>query len=166
MDGRFTAFLISASGMTRGDRVPEVACGTGVSTIAFAERCMAAVGLEIRADAMARARLDALTRKVGNASFVAGELERMPLTDGSFTGAICRFSFHHFVHPERIFAEMARVVAHNGWMVVSDMTASNDPDQAGSSITGWSGSVTRPTPARSRPRSSSGCSPSTASASR
>jgi SAM-dependent methyltransferase len=130
MDGRFTAFLISASGMTRDDRVLEVACGTGVATIAFAERCKAAVGLEIRADAMARARLDALTRNVSNASFVTSELERMPLADASFTGAICRFSFHHFTHPERIFAEMARVVAPAGWIVVSDMTASDDPDQA------------------------------------
>jgi ubiquinone/menaquinone biosynthesis C-methylase UbiE len=130
MDSRFTAFLISASGMTRSDRVLEVACGTGVSTVAFAERCKAAVGLEIRAGAMARARLDALNRKVGNASFVTGELERMPLADGSFSGAICRFSFHHFVHPERVFAEMARVVAPTGWMVVSDMTASDDPEQA------------------------------------
>ena len=130
MDGRFTAFLISASGMTRADRVLEVACGTGASTIAFAERCKAAVGLEIRADAMARARLDALARSVGNASFVTGELERMPLADASFTGAICRFSFHHFVNPERVFAEMARVVAPTGWMVVSDMTASNDAEQA------------------------------------
>ena len=130
MDGRFTAFLISASGMTRADRVLEVACGTGASTIAFAERCRAAVGLEIRADAMAQARLEALARKIANASFVTGELERMPLADGAFTGAICRFSFHHFVHPERVFAEMARVVAPAGWMVVSDMTASGDPDQA------------------------------------
>jgi ubiquinone/menaquinone biosynthesis C-methylase UbiE len=130
MDSRFTAFLISASGMTRDDRVLEVACGTGASTIAFAERCKAAVGLEIRADAMARARLDALNRKVANASFVTGELERMPLADGSFTGAICRFSFHHIVNPERVFAEMARVVAANGWMVVSDMTASDDPEEA------------------------------------
>jgi ubiquinone/menaquinone biosynthesis C-methylase UbiE len=130
IDGRFTAFLISASGMTRADRVLEVACGTGASTIAFAERCKAAVGLEIRADAMARARLDALNRNVGNASFVVGELERMPLVDASFTGAICRFSFHHFVSPPRVFAEMARVVAPTGWMVVSDMTASDDPDQA------------------------------------
>jgi len=130
MDNRFTAFLISASGVTRDDRVLEIACGTGAATIAFAERCKAAVGLEIRADAMVRARLDALTRKVGNASFVTGELERMPLADSSFTGAICRFSFHHIVNPQRVFAEMARVVAPAGWMVVSDMTASDDPDQA------------------------------------
>jgi SAM-dependent methyltransferase len=130
MDGRFIAFLISASGMTRQDRVLEVACGTGGATMAFAERCQAAVGLEIRADAMAFAHSIALERKIANATFVTGELERMPLADGSFTGALCRFSFHHFANPERIFAEMSRVVARDGWMVVSDMTASEDPDQA------------------------------------
>src|ERR1700734_2015424 len=104
VDSRFTVFLISASGMTWDDRVLEVACGTGTATIAFAERCKFAVGLETRADAMARARATALTRQVANVSFVAGELERMPLADGAFTGALCRFSFHHFVNPELVFA--------------------------------------------------------------
>jgi ubiquinone/menaquinone biosynthesis C-methylase UbiE len=130
MDERFTAFLISASGMTRKDRVLEVACGTGVATMAFARRCKESVGLEIRADAMARARKTALEHKVGNAFFVTGELERMPLANSSFNGGLCRFSFHHFANPRKVFAEMSRVVAKDGWMVVSDMTASEDPDQA------------------------------------
>lgn len=130
MDQRFIAFLISASGMTRDDRVLEVACGTGAGTMAFAARCQASVGLEIHADAMAYARKEALKREIGNASFVTGELERMPFTDGSFTGALCRFSFHHCVNPERVFAEMSRVVARDGWMTVSDMTASEDAGQA------------------------------------
>jgi ubiquinone/menaquinone biosynthesis C-methylase UbiE len=130
MDERFTAFLISASSMTRKDRVLEVACGTGGATMAFARRCKVAVGLEISADAMARARKTALERKVANALFVTGELERMPLANGSFDGGLCRFSFHHFANPGRVFAEMSRVVAKDGWVVVSDMTASEDPDQA------------------------------------
>src|SRR5271155_2208671 len=79
MDPRFIAFLISASGMTRNDRVLEIACGTGAATIAFAERCGAAVGLDVRADALAWGLRQALERKVANASFVAGEMERMPL---------------------------------------------------------------------------------------
>ena len=94
--------------------------------MAFARRCKAAVGLEIRADAMARARKTALERKIANALFVTGELERMPLADGSFNGGLCRFSFHHFANPRQVFAEMSRVVARDGWMVVSDMTASED----------------------------------------
>jgi ubiquinone/menaquinone biosynthesis C-methylase UbiE len=130
MDERFIAFLISASGITRKDRVLEVACGTGGAATAFAQRCKLAVGLEIRADAMVRARVTALERKVANALFVTGELERMPLADGLFDGALCRFSFHHFVNPMKVFAEMSRVVAKDGWMVVADMTASEDPNQA------------------------------------
>jgi SAM-dependent methyltransferase len=62
--------------------------------------------------------------------FTLGELERMPFCDGAFTGAACRFSFHHFVNPARVFAEMSRVVAANGWMIIADMTASEDPAKA------------------------------------
>lgn len=127
---KFIAFLVSTAGAGRDDRVLDTACGTGALTRAFAERCGSAVGIDIMAPALARARAEAHRRGLDNAGFTLGELERMPFGDGHFTGAACRFSFHHFVNPERVFAEMARVTARSGWMVIADMTSSEDPDKA------------------------------------
>jgi len=127
---KFLAFMVSISAADQNDRVLDVACGVGSGTLAFAERCASAVGIDVVAEPLARARLDAIARKIENAEFVLGELERLPFATGSFTGATCRFSFHHFVRPERIFAEMARVVAPGGWSVIADIASSEDPEKA------------------------------------
>ena len=61
---------------------------------------------------------------------MVGEVERMAFRDAAFDAAVCRFAFHHFTNPARVFAEMARVVGPRGWMVVVDVTASEDPAEA------------------------------------
>jgi ubiquinone/menaquinone biosynthesis C-methylase UbiE len=127
---KFIAFLVSTAGATRQDRVLDVACGTGAMTLAFADRCGSSVGIDVVARALTQARAEASGRGLANADFALGELERMPFAGGSFTGAACRFSFHHFVNPARVFAEMARVVAPRGWMVIADMTASEEDEKA------------------------------------
>jgi len=129
-DRKFLGFMISASGVTRRDRVLDMACGTGSATLAFAEHCAGVVGIDVVAEPLRRARVEAATRKLANAGFTLSEVERLAFADGAFTGAICRFSFHHFVNPEQVFAEMARVIAPGGWMMISDMTAPEDPEQA------------------------------------
>jgi SAM-dependent methyltransferase len=127
---KFIAFLVSTAGPGRDDRILDIACGTGALTLAFAERSGSAVGLDIMAPALAQAHAQARERGLTNVEFTLGELERMPFDDGQFTGAACRFSFHHFVNPARVFAEMARVIAPHGWMVIADMTASEEPGKA------------------------------------
>jgi SAM-dependent methyltransferase len=122
--------MISASGATRRDRVLDVACGNGSATLAFAEQCAAAVGVDVVPEALYRARTEAANRHCDNALFVLTEIERMAFADNSFSGAICRFSFHHFLNPAKVFAEMARVVAPGAWMMISDMTAPDDPAAA------------------------------------
>jgi SAM-dependent methyltransferase len=105
---KFILFLVSTAGSGRDDRVLDVACGNGAMTLAFAERCGQAVGLDVMAPALAQGRTEAASRGLANAQFTLAEPERMPFADGAFTGAACRFSFHHFVNPARVFAEMTR----------------------------------------------------------
>jgi ubiquinone/menaquinone biosynthesis C-methylase UbiE len=129
-DHKFLAFLISISGAGKNDRVLDIACGNGSATMAFAERCGSATGVDVVDAPLIRARKQAADRGLNNASFLLSELERLAVNDSSFTGAICRFSFHHFVNSHKVFAEMARAVADGGWMVISDMTSSEDPERA------------------------------------
>ncbi|MGH8012319.1 MAG: class I SAM-dependent methyltransferase [Candidatus Binataceae bacterium] len=129
-DERFIAFMISSSGAGKSDHVLDVACGLGTATIAFAARCERVTGIDLVPDVLARAHTEAISRGINNAVFALSELENMAFADGAFTGAVCRFSFHHFVHPQRVFAEMTRVVQPGGWMMISDTAASEDPEKA------------------------------------
>ena len=129
-DAKFLHYMVSISGAARGERVLDVACGPGACTLAFAERCGRAVGLDPSAELIAQAREAAARRGADNAAFVVGEVERMGFRNGAFDAAVCRFSFHHFTDPARVFAEMARVVGPRGWMVVVDVTASEEPAKA------------------------------------
>ncbi|MGH7918085.1 MAG: class I SAM-dependent methyltransferase [Candidatus Binataceae bacterium] len=129
-DEKFIAFMVSSSGAGKNDRVLDVACGLGAATLAFAARCKRATGIDLAPDILARASAEAQSRSIDNAGFALSELENMAFADGAFTGAVCRFSFHHFVHPQRVFAEMARVVQAGCWMMISDTAASEDERKA------------------------------------
>jgi ubiquinone/menaquinone biosynthesis C-methylase UbiE len=129
-DQKFIAFMISISGVARSDRVLELACGNGNTTLGFAERCQSAIGVDVIEQPLQLARAAAMQRNIENVDFIVSEVERLGLDDHSFDGALCRFSFHHFVNPARVFAEIARVVAPGGWMVIADMVASEDAAKA------------------------------------
>ncbi len=129
-DAEFLHYMVSISGVAANDRVLDVACGPGGCTLAFAARCARAVGLEVSPSLAARARAEAARRGAANAAFVAGEVERMPFAGAAFDAAVSRFAFHHCVNPQRVFAEMARVLAPRAWMVIVDVTAAEDPAKA------------------------------------
>ncbi|MBV8359948.1 MAG: methyltransferase domain-containing protein [Deltaproteobacteria bacterium] len=129
-DQKFIAFMISISGVSKTDQVVEIACGSGTTTLAFAERCGHAIGVDVAEEPLRLARTAATERNVSNVDFILSEIERLSFDDDTFNGALCRFSFHHFVNPDRVFAELARVVAPGGWMVIADMVASEDPAKA------------------------------------
>jgi SAM-dependent methyltransferase len=129
-DQKFIAFMISISGVGKTDRVLEIACGTGTTTLGFAERCGHAIGVDVAEEPLRLARNAAGERGVCNIDFILSEVERLSFDDETFNGALCRFSFHHFVNPARVYGELARVVAPGGWMVIADMVASEDPAKA------------------------------------
>jgi ubiquinone/menaquinone biosynthesis C-methylase UbiE len=129
-DANFLHYMVSISGVTREENVLDLACGPGACALAFAQRCRRAVGLDPSAELIAQARAAAAHRGVANSAFMVGEVERMAFHDGTFDAVVCRFSFHHFTDPARVFAEMARVVGPRGWMVVVDVTTSEDPSKA------------------------------------
>jgi len=129
-DQKFIAFMISISGVGKTDQVVEIGCGNGNTTLGFAERCGRAIGVDVAEEPLRLARRAAAERRVNNADFIISEVEQLSFDDGTFNGALCRFSFHHFLNPARVFAELARVVAPGGWMVIADMVASEDPAKA------------------------------------
>jgi ubiquinone/menaquinone biosynthesis C-methylase UbiE len=129
-DERSLNGLVLVSGAAADSRVLDVACGPGFLTMAFAARCRRAIGFDATEPFLAMARVEADHRGLHNVEFQLGNAEQLPFPDGAFDVASCRAAFHHFPRPERVLAEMARVTAPHGRIVVADFLSSDDPVKA------------------------------------
>jgi len=129
-DERALRGLVALSGARATDRVLDVACGPGFLTMAFAAACATARGVDATPAFVARARRVAAERGLANVEFIEGEVDALPEPDGRYDVVSCRAAFHHFAHPDRALAEMARVARPGGTLVVADLLGSEDPAKA------------------------------------
>lgn len=108
----------------------DVACGPGVVSRAVAARVGTVTGVDLTPAMVKEAERKALDDGIDNVSFLLGDATALDFTDGSFDGAITRFSFHHIPMPSRVLAEMARLVRSGGWVVVGDQVTDDDGEGA------------------------------------
>ncbi len=116
-----TAATIADLGLTPGARVLDVACGTGLTTLALArEHGASAVGIDLGADNLAQARArgesDAL-----DVTFVHGDAAELPFDDDSFDAVTCECALSTFDDNKGVLAEIARVTRRGGRLGLSDM---------------------------------------------
>lgn len=129
-DERALDGLVAIAGALGSAHALDVACGPGFLTLALARRCAEATGLDATDAFLELARTEAERRGVANVHFQQGDAEALPFEDDAFDLVTCRAAFHHFPRPERVLAEMARVAAPAGRIVVADMLGSEDAEQA------------------------------------
>jgi SAM-dependent methyltransferase len=124
------ALVVEATKPQAGDRAIDLACGPGTVACALAQRVQHVVGLDSTAPMLEQARGLARRQNVNNVEWRAGDVYQTPYAGGSFNIVTCRFAFHHFEKPALAFAEMVRLVATGGRVVVCDGLASEEPDKA------------------------------------
>jgi ubiquinone/menaquinone biosynthesis C-methylase UbiE len=125
-------------GVTAGERVLDVGCGSGVVTREIARRVGAdgrAIGLDPSAELLAVA--DELARAAGlhdRVEFREGSALQIPFSDGFFDAVLCVTVLSHVPGGERVIPELMRVVRPGGRVGVfdfdSDMTIFTHPDRA------------------------------------
>ena len=122
--------VVEMAGAGPNDTVLDVACGGGIVVCGFAPHVRHATGIDMTPAMLERARALAAEKGLANVSWREGDVTRLPYPDGAFTIVITRFAVHHFPDPAAVFAEMVRVCAPGGRVVVVDTCASVEPAKA------------------------------------
>lgn len=100
--------VAAEASVRRGDRVLDVACGTGALTLAAAGIVGASgsvVGLDANPEMLAVAR-----RKPVSVEWLEGTAEALPLPDDSFDAVVSQFGFMFFEDKSMALREMMRVL--------------------------------------------------------
>ena len=103
--------------------VADLGCGTGNAAellVPVVKKVIAVDQSEVMLDA-ARKRLTGSK----NVEFVQGDLEKLPLPDGTVDAAVCVLVLHHLPDPAAAIREMARVVKPGGVALIVDMVQHN-----------------------------------------
>jgi ubiquinone/menaquinone biosynthesis C-methylase UbiE len=124
------ALVVDAAKPQPEDKAIDLACGPGTVACALAKRVRHVVGLDSTVPMLEQARGFARRQSLDNVEWRAGDVYQTPFADGSFDIVTCRFAFHHFEKPALAFAEMVRLVATGGRVVVCDGLASEQPAKA------------------------------------
>jgi demethylmenaquinone methyltransferase / 2-methoxy-6-polyprenyl-1,4-benzoquinol methylase len=115
-DPRWRRALIDAIDPRPGDRVLDVATGTGLVAFALARRGCEVVGLDQSEQmlAVARRRLAERPELAGLVSFVHGEAERLPFPDGGFDALTFTYLLRYVDDRAATMRELARKVRLGG----------------------------------------------------
>lgn len=109
--------MCDAAGVTPGQRVLDVACGTGALTAAAAERVApggSVAGLDANPEMLAVAR-----RKRAAVEWHDGRAEALPFADASFDAVVSQFGLMFFDDRVAALREMWRVARPNGRLAVA-----------------------------------------------
>jgi SAM-dependent methyltransferase len=115
--GAWAPKLADAAALVEGDRVLDVACGTGVVAREAVRRCGATgsvAGLDLGAGMIAVAR-----RLAPGVDFRDGNALALPWPDAAFDAVVCQFGLMFFGDRERAVREMARVLRPGGRVAVA-----------------------------------------------
>jgi demethylmenaquinone methyltransferase / 2-methoxy-6-polyprenyl-1,4-benzoquinol methylase len=115
-DPRWRRAMLDAVDPQPGQRVLDVATGTGMVAFALASRRCRVVGLDQSEDMLgrARAKLAAAPQFQDLVEFVTGQAERLPFGDAEFDALTFTYLLRYVDDVQATLAELARVVRPGG----------------------------------------------------
>lgn len=111
----------SALGLHAGQKVLDLACGTGVSTVELARSGAYAVGSDLTFGMLAAGRRTHAVQRAA-VPLLAGDALHLPFRDDVFDAATISFGLRNVVGVGDALREMARVVRPGGTLVVCEFS--------------------------------------------
>ena len=100
-----------------GERILDIAAGTGTSSIALAK-----TGADVIALDFSQGMVDEGHRRHPNLHFVQGDAEKLPFGDAEFDAVTISFGLRNVQRPEVAIAEMLRVLKPDGRVVICEFS--------------------------------------------
>jgi SAM-dependent methyltransferase len=133
----FADAVLEAATIGRTDRVLDLGCGCGRTTLLAAQQAATAVGVDISAPMLEQARAEATAQHVENVQFEQADVQSHEFPERSFDVAISRFGVMFFDDPLVAFSNVAHALTpggrlvfvcwqdlvHNEWLLVPGMAA-------------------------------------------
>lgn len=119
MDHRWRLRTRQALGLVPGERVLDLASGTGVSTAELSRSGAYAVGCDFSLGMLQAGHARHYRRRL---PFVAGDALHLPFGDASFDAVTVSFGLRNIVDVDAALREMARVVRPGGRLVVCEFS--------------------------------------------
>lgn len=112
------ARLVKFAGITKGVRVLDVGCGTGVVAITAARLGAHIRAVDLTPQLLERARENSRIAEV-DVEWIEGDVEQLPFQDGEFEIVVSQFAHIFAPRPEVAIGEMLRVLRPGGTIAFS-----------------------------------------------
>jgi SAM-dependent methyltransferase len=119
--------LVAEAGFSGHERVLDLGCGAGHTSLACASHVDAVVGVDVTPQMVAAASALARERALSNVEFRVADVQALPFDDASFDVVTSRVSAHHYADASKAVAEALRVLKPGGLLLVSDSVSPEEP---------------------------------------
>ncbi|WP_264668753.1 demethylmenaquinone methyltransferase [Arthrobacter sp. VKM Ac-2550] len=119
---RWRRIVVDAVGAERGQRVLDLAAGTGTSSEPYAD-----AGIHVVACDFSLGMLQVGKRRRPDIDFVAGDATSLPFADNSFDAVTISFGLRNVNEPRKALQEMLRVTKPGGRLVIAEFSSPTLP---------------------------------------
>ena len=106
--------LVKLCNVSSGDRVLDVACGTGKTAITARRNGAKVTGIDFTPQMLTQAKAEATLAEADDTEWIEGDAEDLPFEDSSFDVVLSSFGHMFAPHPKVAIGEMLRVMEPGG----------------------------------------------------
>jgi len=132
------------AGLKKGETVLDLGSGGGIDVFLAAKKVGSTglvIGVDMTPEMIDLARENAEKGKISNVEFRLGEIEHLPVADGTVDVIISNCVISLSTQKEQVFKEAYRVLKKRGRLLVSDMMVKGIPDEVRRNLSLWASCI-------------------------